>query len=411
MLFIYMVINFADKAVLGIVSTFIMQDLNLSASEYGFIASSFFFFFFISGILFGFLSNHYPTKWIIVFLVLIWSVIQLPIVLWPSFWVLLICRILLGIGEGPAYPVAIHALYKWFPDYQRNRVTTIIAQGGPVGIICAAPLLSWITECYGWKAPFLLLSIIGVIWLIFWLSMGKEGPLDQVEAVDIIQSQQPYVSYKKLIFNRSILGVTFLSFAAYWILTMLLTWLPSYLQLGFGISLLNMSVWVAAIVLMTIPVSLGGASFSQYLLNKGYSSRHSRAVLVSAFVFFGGLCTFLAVTSGQGMLWAFLLLALGFAFPNLAFSLGPTMIAEIVPTQQRGALLAIVHASATSAGIISPLVTGWMIDRSSTPLAGYTQAYLLAAGLLCIAGMLGCMLIQPTQTRQKIKAELDQYSV
>lgn len=43
MLFLYMVINFADKAVLGIVSTFIMQDLNLSASEYGLIASSFFF--------------------------------------------------------------------------------------------------------------------------------------------------------------------------------------------------------------------------------------------------------------------------------------------------------------------------------------------------------------------------------
>lgn len=404
MLFLYMVINFADKAVLGIVSTFIMQDLNLSASEYGLIASSFFFFFFISGIVFGFLSNQFSTKWIIALLVFIWSVTQLPIVFWPSFWVLLICRILLGIGEGPAYPVAIHALYKWFPDQQRNRVTAIIAQGGPVGIVCAAPLLAWFTESYGWKNTFLCLSLIGAIWLIFWWSISKEGPLDQYAITTTDTSKPMVVSYKKLILNRSILGVAFLSFAAYWILALLLTWLPTYLILGFGVSLLNMSIWMAAIVLITIPMSLGGAAFSQYLFNKGYSTRYSRAVLVSVFVFLGGLCTFLAVTNGQGKLGIFFLLALGFAFPNLAFSLGPTIIAEIVPAQQRGALLAIVHSIATSAGVISPLVTGWMIDRASMPLAGYTQAYLLAASLLCIAGMLGYVLIQPAQTRQKIIA-------
>lgn len=398
MLFIYMVINFADKAVLGIVSTFIMQDLNLSASEYGLIASSFFFFFFISGIAFGFLSNHYPTKWIIVLLVCIWSVTQLPIVLWPSFWVLLTCRLLLGIGEGPAYPVAIHALYKWFPDQQRNRVTALIAQGGPVGIVCAAPLLAWMTESYGWKSPFLCLSLAGVIWLIFWLFMGKEGPLDQFIPDQKVQAEPIYISYKKLILNRSIMGVAFLSFAAYWILTMLLTWLPAYLQLGFGINFLNMSMWVAVIVLMTIPMSLGGASLSQYLLNRGYNTRYSRAALVSLFVFLGGGCTFLAIGIGQGLFWTFLLLALGFAFPNLAFSLGPTLVAEIVPAPQRGALLAIVHAMATSAGVISPLVTGWMIDRATSPLQGYQEAYLLAAALLVIAGVIGFFMIQPAKT-------------
>jgi MFS family permease len=29
---------------------------------------------------------------------------------------LIACRIILGAGEGPAYPVALHATYKWFPD-------------------------------------------------------------------------------------------------------------------------------------------------------------------------------------------------------------------------------------------------------------------------------------------------------
>lgn len=402
MLFTYMVINFADKAVLGIVSTDLIRDLNLTASEYGLIASSFFFLFFISGIIFGFLSNKYPTKWIIVLLVFVWSIVQIPIILWPSFCVLVICRILLGIGEGPAYPIAIHALYKWFPDQKRNVVTMLISQGGPVGIICAAPILAWITSTYGWKSTFLFLSVIGIIWLIFWCFLGKEGPLVAQPEVSKNIQDTVHVSYKKLILNRTTLGVAFLSFSAYWILTLLLTWLPAYLKISFGIDALDMGMWVSAIVLITIPVSVGGAFFSQYLVNRRYNSRYSRALLVSTFITLGGVCTFLAVNYDYGMLAGFLLLALGFAFPNLVFSLGPAIIAEITPVQQRGALLAIVHAIATSAGIISPLVTGWLIDHAAVPLTGYIQAYLLSASLLCATGILGAFLITPSITKQKL---------
>ncbi|MCS3528231.1 MFS transporter [Acinetobacter johnsonii] len=407
MLFLYMVINFADKAILGIVSTSLMQDLNLTASEYGFIASSFFFFFFISGIIFGFLSNHFTTKWIIAFLVFIWSITQLPIVWWPSFSVLLISRILLGIGEGPAYPVAIHALYKWFPDHQRNQVTMIIAQGGPIGIICAVPLLAWITEQYGWKSSFLCVSMMGIIWLFFWLNIGKEGPLDQDKLVAGSQSRTHNISYRKLILNRSVQGVAFLSFASYWILTMLITWVPSYLQLKFAMGLMDMSYMVVLIVLMMIPISFFGAYLSQYLLNKGYSTRLSRAVLVSLCVFLGGLFLFLAIFIEQNKILFLTCFALGFALPNLAFSLGPTIIAEIVPIQQRGALLAIVHAIATSAGVIAPLVTGWLIDNMSSPLSGYFYSFVCVASLLCITGLLGMSVIHPSRTKLKLEINSD----
>lgn len=402
MLFMYMVINFADKAVLGIVSIFMMQELNLSASEYGLIASGFFFCFFISGIIFGFISNKYSSKWIIALLVLIWSVTQLPIVLWPSFGVILICRILLGIGEGPAYPIAIHALYKWFPDHQRNQVTTIIAQGGPTGIICATPLLAGITEYYGWKSTFLCLSFIGIIWLILWLYIGKEGNLDHPGMEVKTQIKDSYVSYKALILNHSIHGVIFLSFAAYWILTMLLTWFPAYLQKGFGMNISAMSFWMAAIVLIMVPISFIGSSISQYFLNRGYSSRYSRAALVSLFVFLGGVSIFLALEIAQNYIFSLFLFALGFAFPNLVFSLGPTIIAEIVPVQQRGALLAIVHSIATMAGIIAPLITGWLIDQSMNPVDGFILSFQLVAGLLCLAGLMGGIIIKPKFAQEKL---------
>ena len=61
-----------------------------------------------------------------------------------------------------------------------------------------------------------------------------------------------------------------------------------------------------------------------------------------------------------------------------------------------------MHAIATSAGIISPLVTGWLIDHAAIPLTGYIQAYLLSAGLLCATGILGAFLITPSITKQKL---------
>jgi len=235
----------------------------------------------------------------------------------------------------------------------------------------------------------LCLSFIEIIWLILWLYIGKEGNLDHPGMEVKTQIKDSCVSYKALILKHSVHGIIFLSFAAYWIFTMLLTWFPAYLQKGFVMNIFAMSCWMAAIVLIVVPISFIGSSISQYFLNRSYSSRYSRAALVSLFVFLGGVSVFLALEIEQNYIFSLFLFALGFAFPNLVFSLGPTIIAEIVLVQQRGALLAIVHSIATIAGIIAPLITGWLIDQSMNPVDGFVLSFQLFAGLLCLAGLMG----------------------
>ena len=58
MMFFFMFINFADKAVLGLTAIPIMKELNLTPKEYGLIASSFFLLFAISSVSVGFLVNR-----------------------------------------------------------------------------------------------------------------------------------------------------------------------------------------------------------------------------------------------------------------------------------------------------------------------------------------------------------------
>ena len=90
MLFLYMLVNFADKAVVGLAAVPIMKEMNLSPKDYGLLGSSFFLLFSVSAILVGFVANRKPTRWIILLLALTWAVVQFPMVGSVGFATLLV---------------------------------------------------------------------------------------------------------------------------------------------------------------------------------------------------------------------------------------------------------------------------------------------------------------------------------
>src|SRR5262249_58050975 len=106
-----MVVNFADKIVVGLAGVPIMNDLNLDAEQFGKLGSSFFLLFSISAIVVGFIVNNVATRWVLLAMAIIWSLAQFPMVGTVSFTTLLICRVILGAGAGPALSGSTHAIY------------------------------------------------------------------------------------------------------------------------------------------------------------------------------------------------------------------------------------------------------------------------------------------------------------
>ena len=135
LLFLFMVINFADKPVIGIAAVPIMQELQLGPRQFGLVGSSFFLLFAVSSVATGFLVNRVPTRWVLLAMGLIWALTQFPMIGPGGFGTLVACRIALGAGEGPATPVALHSAYKWFPNELRTLPTAVIVQGGAIGVI------------------------------------------------------------------------------------------------------------------------------------------------------------------------------------------------------------------------------------------------------------------------------------
>src|SRR6202008_544969 len=80
LLFLFMLVNFADKIVVGLAGVPIMTDLKLEPEQFGLLGSSFFFLFSISAIAVGFLVNRVATRWVLLVLAVIWSLAQFPMI-------------------------------------------------------------------------------------------------------------------------------------------------------------------------------------------------------------------------------------------------------------------------------------------------------------------------------------------
>ena len=149
MMFLFMLVNFADKSIIGLAAVSIIKDLNLTNEQFGQIGSAFFLLFSISAVVVRFLFNRIPTKLVLTVMALIWAFAQLTMLGVGSLPILMASRIALGAGEGPAYPVALHAVYRWFPNERRAFPTSFVALGGAVGAGFVAPILTWIILTYG----------------------------------------------------------------------------------------------------------------------------------------------------------------------------------------------------------------------------------------------------------------------
>jgi MFS family permease len=400
LLFLFMLVNFADKIVVGLGGAPIMDELKLQPEQFGLLGSSFFFLFSISAIVVGFIVNRVATRWVLLAMAMIWSLAQFPMVGTVSFTTLLICRVILGAGEGPAFSVAAHAIYKWFPDEKRTLPTAILSQGSAFGVILAVPALNWIIVNHSWHYAFGALGVVGLMWTLAWFVMGKEGPLVQSAAM---AAADPRVPYARLLTSRTFLGCCAATFGAYWALSLGLTWFTPFIVKGLGFSQkdagwISVLPWVfgATIVLLT-------GWISQIMMARGYSARAARGVLGSVPLIVGGLIlAVLPHIAPGGIMIAFLVVGSGLC--GSIYVVCPPMLGEFAPVQQRGAVIAIYGAIYTLAGMIAPSVMGSVIQHAAVPMDGYMTGFTINAVVLVVSGLLGLALLWPNTERARMAA-------
>jgi MFS family permease len=406
LLFLFMAINFADKAVIGIAAVPMMHDLKLTPSRFGLIGSSFFLLFSVSAILTGFIVNHVQTRWALLVMGLVWALTQFPMLGNVGFATVVACRIILGAGEGPAYPAALHSAYKWFPNELRTLPTAVVTQGAGIGVLVALPLLNWVIVHYSWRWAFGVLGIVGLAWTGTWLVLGREGSIAAHPPAGAAATSRR-VPYGRLLLSPTIVACWCANFAAYWSLSQALSWQGAFLIKGLGFAQGSIGLLGALPAVASAVVVIASGWYSQRLISRGVSSRMARGLLGGACVALGG-AALVVMPYVPNIPLKIGLTTIGVALPSVIYVMTNTVVGEVTPAAQRGALLAIGTAVGSSAGLLAPYVMGSVIERAATSLQGFNTGFVICGAIMLIGGAIGMALIRPERETTRWGGELPQ---
>ncbi|MFC9409228.1 MFS transporter [[Kitasatospora] papulosa] len=413
----FMLINYADKSVLGLAAVPIMDELGISNSTYGMISSSFSLLFSLSGLAVGFASARLSSRVLLFTMAVLWAVAQLPVLVVASVPALVAGRVLLGAAEGPAASMSMHALYKWFPADRRGLPSALQISGAALGTLVAAPVVTWLITSFGWRSAFVVLAVASVLWSLIWWRVGHDGPHGGegtpgagghrsvgAPASGTPRAPAPHTQlpYRRLLLNGTVLGSIAAAFGASWALALSHAWLPAYLRTQLGMTPGGAATVISAISAFSLVLLLSVPVLGDFLRRRGGSSRGSTAIPQGVAVGVAALAmAAFPFVDGRGVHLA--LLALAFGGHAIVFPLHYMTVSAVVSAVQRGAVFGVVAAAGTLPGLISPYLTGYMLDSAASRSAGYTQAYLLSAAVMLVCAVAALITIRPERDARRLR--------
>ncbi|MER5179102.1 MFS transporter [Streptomyces sp. NPDC002896] len=397
------IVNWSDKAILGLVAQPLAKEFGLSASQIGLVGSGFFLTFTIGGFFAGPLSKLMTMRWALVLLCLVWAATMLPIVAVASFAVLLVSRLVLGLAEGPTSALAYTAVYSWHPPEKRGLPGAWITAGSSIAKIAVAPVLALVIATWGWRYAFVILAVIGVAWCGLWLAMWKEGPYANgpQSSAAVTDAEQPKVPWGKIFRTPTFLGGAAAMFAMYALVTVVLTWLPSYFEVGLGYSRVQAGTMFALPSIVSLVSLMVSSYISDKLLARGSSSRAARGVLPGAGLLFCGLALVMLPVIGAPVL-VVVVVSLGYGIGSMIFPLLNAAISEICPPAQLAGALGVFLALMSLGGLVAPYLTGVIVDASSSPAEGYATSFQVFGMIAAVAAVIALITVNPERDARRL---------
>ena len=385
-------INYLDRAVLGVVMPQIRRDLGLTHQQYGWAVNAFLVAYMFSYVAGGRLADRFGCRRMVALTAAFWSVAGMTHAWVRGLGSLSLARALLGLGEAGFYPAAMRGVAGWFPPRDRAKAVGLFLSALSVGTLLAAPVVAWITGRYGWRASFLLTGSLGFLLLPPWWLLHRRiravyGTVDpSPAALDAHNQAGMDVPLGHVLKTRKYwcaLAARGCSDAAWYFY---LFWMPGYFQEVRGLHLASVGrlLWIP--YLAAGLGAIAGAWASSALIHRGHSlDRGRKAVLIpSAALAATGAAVYFVPSHSVAI--AIMAVAL---FGHQSWSSNiHTAISEISPPAHVAVLYGITGAAGTLMGALAQLVIGPVVDAAGyqSVFVGAGLMYVLAAGLLFAAG-------------------------
>ncbi|SQI59261.1 membrane protein [Salmonella enterica subsp. diarizonae] len=342
----------------------------------------------ISSFLLGSVGDIWGLRKAMLTAVLLWCVSLFIGGLATTFSVILISRVLLGIGEGWYYPMQNGVVKNWFPENERGRANAIWVIGQSVAPAVAMPFFTYIVGAHGWREAYHIsfaLTLLPLCLIWFFLKdthpqyTGNDKNYNKKETINNNVPELPLAHrLSSFIFNYQYWILV------YWYMTMtaiywgLVSWLPVYLKSERGFSWHEMG-WIASLpfILTIFTKALNG------WLNDKY--KRSAPLLFLA-LFLGAIFIYLAVTVTDKYNSA-ILLSFAFGTTSMATSVAWTLLQKIVPQYSISTSSGVMNGIASFVSSIMPVAIGYIIS--------ITSSYASGMYLLVCSGFVASLVVLP----------------
>lgn len=399
------VVNWGDKAVLGLVAQDLKDEIGVSEEQIGLIASAFFVLFIVGNLGAGAINRAMSLRWSLALLAIGWSLAMFPVVLSATFTVLLLSRMFLGLLEGPSSPLVHTAVYSWHPREKRGVPSAVITMSASVAKIVVAPALAVVAATFGWRAAFLALAAVGLVWLAFWLPTWKLGPYggEAAKAATHIEADsEPNVPWVKVLTSGTFIGGWLASMPVYAIVAAVLTFLPSYFEKGLGFTRVQAGSMFGFPSITSMIALIAMTFISDRLISRGASSRMLRGIVPTI----GLIVCSIALISLPYISEKYLAVAwisIGYALGVTVLPLFNAGLSEIVPPKQFAATIGIFLALQSLGGVYGPFVAGLIVKNAGSALAGYPLAFQIFGAMSLVGAIVALICVNPERDKARLR--------
>jgi MFS transporter, ACS family, D-galactonate transporter len=387
-------INYLDRAVLGVAAPSMTRELGLDAVVMGIVFSAFSWTYAAAQIPGGAFVDRVGARLSYFWSVSIWSVFTLLQGFSSGLISLLTFRLGLGVAEAPCYPTNSRVLSTWFPQHERARATGVYSVGQYFGLAFLSPLLFWIVAELGWRALFIIAGIAGIVFAAVWLKMYRDphehptvnsAELAYIEAGGGLGYRGAATPFNwrnivKLLKHRQVLGASIGQFAGNSTLVFFLTWFPTYLATERNMGWLKVGFYaVMPFIAASVGVLVGGWVSDMIIRRTGSATLGRKLPILSGLLLASTIVIANFVDSDQVVIAVLSVAFFGQGMVNL----GWTLITDVAPKRLIGLTGGVFNLCANLAGIITPIVIGVIV--------GATGSFFFALAYIAVVAIIGAL--------------------
>jgi MFS family permease len=381
LLFFAACINYIDRGSLSVAAPALARSMDLSPEQIGFLLSAFFWSYTAFQIPSGWLTDRWPVLWVFGAGYLLWSAATLASGLAGSMTALVLCRLALGMGESVAFPAYSKLIANGFPAARRGLPNALLDAGTKLGPAAGTLAGGYMVAVYGWRAMFIILGVLSLIWLLPWAIWAPRGDMRSAERV----ASPDMLTIARL---PAAWGTFLGSFSYTYSYYFLLTWLPSYLVSERHVDLKTMGILGSIPFLWSAISAVVCGWASDAWIARGGSPTRVRKTFVAAGLLLSTIMVPAAMVSDLTL--CVVLLSVAYVAFGMYASNHWAITQTLAGPAAAGKWSGMQNTAGQLAGVIAPIASGFIVQTTGHYFWAFLSPAVIAAlGACCYLFLIG----------------------